>query len=92
MSGLKAGGVYMYYFYILRSLKDKKLYYGSTIDLKERFKKHSRGRVSSTRDRRPLALIYYEAYTSEKLARQREKFVKISGRVRAELKKRLGLQ
>lgn len=34
---------------------------------------------TSTKYRRPLKLIYYEAYTSETDARQREKFLK-SGR------------
>jgi len=65
-----------YYTYILRSKKDKKLYSGSTKNLRERFKQHCKGEVPSTRYRRPLDLIYYEACLSEEDARRREKTFK----------------
>ena len=51
----------MYYTYVLQSKKDDKFYVGFTKDLKLRFEKHSKGRVESTWDRRPLTLIYYES-------------------------------
>lgn len=79
----------MYYFYILFSETDKKYYYGSTKDLKKRFEAHERGKVSATKFRRPLSLIYYEAYTSVDKARIREKQVKSSGSIRKQLHDRI---
>jgi putative endonuclease len=43
------------------------------------------GQVDATRDRRPLELIYYEAYLSEAEAKRREKYLK-GGNGRAVLK------
>jgi putative endonuclease len=51
----------MYYTYVLLSKKDRKLYTGYSKNLKLRFKQHQDGRVDSTKYRRPLLLIYYEA-------------------------------
>ena len=51
----------MYYVYILKSEKDKKFYTGYTKNLKLRFEQHCNGKVGSTKNRRPLKLIYYEA-------------------------------
>ena len=66
----------MWYVYVLRSLKDKKLYTGLTSDLRRRIKQHKVGDVISTRERRPLELIYYEAGLSECKARKREIYLK----------------
>jgi len=66
----------MYFTYILQSLKDKKLYVGWTNDLACRFKEHSEGRVRSTKDRRPLELVYYEACRNKQKAILREKYFK----------------
>lgn len=65
-----------YYVYILLSLKDNKFYTGYSKNLKVRFDEHCSGRVDSTKDRRPLKLIYYEACLSEKDAIKREKYLK----------------
>jgi len=65
-----------YYVYVLQSLKDSKFYTGYTENLKLRFEEHQKGRVASTRDRRPLKLIYYEACLNQKDARHREKYLK----------------
>lgn len=54
--------LYMYYVYILKSLKDLKLYIGRTNDLKRRFNEHKNGKVISTTNRRPLELIFHEAF------------------------------
>ena len=43
-----------YYIYVLQSEKDKKFYVGYTKNLKSRFEQHTKGQVSSTKDRRPL--------------------------------------
>ena len=64
------------YVYVLRSDKDKKLYIGCTENLKIRFEEHNRGKVISTRQRRPLRLVYYEAGLSLKDARKRELYLK----------------
>ena len=66
----------MYYTYVLKSLKDNQFYAGSTENLKLRFEHHSKGRVESTRQRRPLELIYYEACLDIKDAIRREKYFK----------------
>ena len=78
----------MFYVYVLKSVKDGKLYIGSTANLKLRFQEHTNGEVKSTRYRRPLELIYYEAYKNENTARKREKQIK-SGKAHVALKKRL---
>jgi len=62
----------MFYVYILKSKRDEDLYVGSTGDLKRRLVEHNSGKVFSTQLRKPLVLIYYEAYRSEQDARRRE--------------------
>ncbi len=49
------------YVYVLLSKKDKKCYVGYTENLKLRFEEHQKGYVLSTKNRRPLQLIYSEA-------------------------------
>jgi putative endonuclease len=66
----------MFYVYILQSIKDNKFYIGYSADLKKRVGEHSKGEVASTKGRRPMILIYYEAYRAEKDARVREIFLK----------------
>jgi putative endonuclease len=68
--------VEMFYAYVLRSQKDNKLYIGFCSDLKKRFLEHSNGKVDSTRPRRPLTLVNYEACLGEKKAIKREKYFK----------------
>ncbi len=62
----------MYYVYVLSSTKSKWLYIGCTDNLKTRFLKHQKGQVTSTKSRRPLKLVYYEAYLDKTDARTRE--------------------
>ncbi|QQG44122.1 MAG: GIY-YIG nuclease family protein [Candidatus Roizmanbacteria bacterium] len=78
----------MFYVYVLQSLKDKRFYIGFSADLKKRVKDHNEGRVVSTKNRRPLDLIYYEAYKFEQQARKQELFYK-TGQGRRVLKTRL---
>lgn len=66
----------MHYVYVLLSKIDNKLYTGYTNDLKQRLQKHNAGKVQTTRHRRPLGVIYYEAYLDEQDARKRERFFK----------------
>ncbi len=66
----------MYYSYILRSLKDKTFYYGSTENLDARIKAHNAGKVRYTRSHRPYELHYYELFETRKEAMERERFYK----------------
>jgi putative endonuclease len=66
----------MYFTYILRSKKDRRLYTGSTNDLRRRLSEHNSGIVPSTKGRGPFELIYYEACVNEQDARAREKYLK----------------
>ena len=65
-----------YYVYILQSEVDGKKYTGYTNNLNLRFELHNKGRVQSTKGRRPLKLIYFEACLSQKDALNREKYLK----------------
>ena len=88
--GFIPGRIYhsMYYVYILKSDKDKNLYTGYSSDLKRRIAEHNAGKVESTKNRRPLKLICYEAYLDEETARKREEFLKTSdGKI--DIKRRL---
>jgi putative endonuclease len=66
----------MYYAYVLYSKADGQLYTGYTKDLKLRFEQHEKGMVPSTKDRRPLELIYYEACLNQQDATRRERYFK----------------
>ena len=78
----------MFYTYVLQSEQDGKFYTGFTKDLKLRFEAHDKGLVDSTKDRRPLKLIYYEACLNQDDATKREKYLK-THHGRMLLKKRL---
>ncbi|MFA6397445.1 MAG: GIY-YIG nuclease family protein [Candidatus Paceibacterota bacterium] len=79
----------MYYLYILKSLKDEKLYIGSTNDLRRRLSEHNNGLNRSTKARLPFEIRYYEAYKSEYDARKREYSLKKDGKALGQLKKRI---
>jgi putative endonuclease len=65
-----------HYVYVLRSLKDGRLYTGYTTNLESRLQDHNAGHTKSTRNRRPLKLVYSEKFESKKEAMEREKFFK----------------
>jgi len=65
-----------YYTYVLKSEKDLKYYVGYSKNIKLRFEQHNKGLVDSTKSRRPLKLIYYEACLSQRDALHREKYLK----------------
>ena len=64
------------YVYVLQSKKDGKLYTGCTNDLRKRFEEHREGKVSSTKSRGPLALVYFEASRDKDDAFDRERYLK----------------
>jgi putative endonuclease len=66
----------MYYVYILLSQKDNKRYIGSTENLERRLYEHNSGLVKSTKNRRPLTLIYHEIFESKADALKREREIK----------------
>lgn len=78
----------MYYTYVLQSQPDKRMYTGSTKDLRIRVREPGEGRVRSTAHRRPLTLIYYETCLSADDARHRERFLK-TGKGKRYLRNRL---
>jgi putative endonuclease len=65
-----------YFVYLLRSLKDGNFYTGFTRDLNKRIKEHDDGNVLSTKNRRPLILVYFECSLNQKDATRREKYLK----------------
>jgi len=78
----------MYYVYFLKSKKYNESYVGSTDDLRRRFSEHNKGKQQSTKRYKPWSLVYYEAYQSEKDARERESRLKHHGNAIKEVKKR----
>jgi putative endonuclease len=74
--------------YVLKSEKDKKHYIGFSTDLKLRYEDHCAGKVKATFYRRPLILIYYEAYRDRGIAQKRERQLK-GGKAHTALIKRL---
>lgn len=77
-----------YYTYVLKSESDAHLYVGMTSDVRKRVSEHNRGKVRSTKSRRPLRLVYCEELPDKTSARKREIFLK-SGQGRMFLKTRL---
>ncbi len=78
----------MYYVYVLKSLKQNRIYVGYSTDLRQRIKTHLLGKVKSTRAHRPWRLVYYEAYLEKKDAVVREKQLK-NHRAKEDLKSQI---
>ena len=76
------------YTYVLKSEKDGNLYTGTASDLRERLRQHSKGLVSSTKHRRSLKLVYFEACLNKDDAYRRERYLK-SGMGKRYLRNRL---
>ncbi len=79
----------MFYVYVLKSEKDKKLYIGYTNNLKRRIQEHNQGKSFSTARRGAFSLIYYESFVSQKDATTREKQLKQFKSAYGQLKKRI---
>ena len=81
---------HMFYVYIITSEIKDLIYVGYTSDLVQRMKSHNKSNDNDfTKKFKPWKLVYYEAYLSEKDARNREKKLKYRGRAKALLKQRL---
>ena len=62
--------------YVLVSRADGRLYIGYARDIKRRVAQHNAGKVSATRKRRPLTLIYCELFCNQTDAMRRELYLK----------------
>ena len=78
-----------HYVYVLQSQKDGMFYVGYTKDIRKRLDQHNNGQVQSTKERRPMKLVYWEGCINQQDATRREKYLKtawgkryIKGRVR----------
>ena len=65
-----------YYVYILMSEKTGSYYIGSCSDVDRRLAEHNRGKVASTRARRPWKVMYSESFQSRREAVAREHEIK----------------
>ena len=65
-----------YYTYILKSDKTDEFYTGATDNLRNRVTDHNKGKVRSTKYKRPLKLIYFEGCLNKDDAFRREKYLK----------------
>lgn len=78
----------MFYVYILKSMKNGRMYAGYTDNLRKRFKQHNEGKSTYTKARGPYKLVYYEACLDKGDATMREKYLK-SGKGKRYIKYRL---
>jgi putative endonuclease len=73
-----------YYLYLARC-KDKTIYTGYTVDLKNRESKHNSGQGAKyTKYRRPVKIVYFEEFTSLRKVLQREAQVKSLSKIEKE--------
>lgn len=77
----------MFYTYVLKD-KDGDWYTGWSSNLISRLKEHQSGFVLSTKHKRPVKLVYYEACLNKDNAIKREKSLK-TGFGRAYLRRRI---
>ena len=79
----------MFFVYVLKSKKDNSFYIGFAPELRKRLEKHNQGLVKSTKNIRPMELIYFEGYKSKTDALIREKRLKRFAKAFSSLKGRL---
>lgn len=66
----------MFYVYVLRSLRNGRLYTGSTNDLERRLNEHNKKQSKYTSYTSPYNLVYSEEYLTKGEAVKRELFLK----------------
>ena len=66
----------MSFVYILRSLKDAKLYVGTTDNIDQRLTKHNKGQVKSTKNRTPFTAVFSKEFPTLREARKYEGMLK----------------
>ncbi len=67
----------MHYAYLLE-LNNGEYYAGSTLDIKSRLSAHQSGRNKSTKDKRPVKLVWCGMFKTKKLAQDFEDYLKSS--------------
>ncbi|MFW6110341.1 MAG: GIY-YIG nuclease family protein [Patescibacteria group bacterium] len=77
----------MYFVYLLR-LSNNTIYTGSSPDIWKRWEEHQAGKCKSTRNFRPVKLVWFCVFRSRERARQFEDYLK-SGSGQAFRNKRL---
>ena len=83
-------GLFMYYVYVLKSVKTKKIYIGFTNDLRRRIREHNTKQGGKyTKNKGPFELIYYEAYKMQADAKRREDNLKLHKKAWGQLKGRI---
>ncbi len=65
-----------FYVYVLKSVKDDKLYVGYTNNLVKRMEEHKKGLSFATKFRLPFKLIYFEGCLNQEDAKRREGYLK----------------
>lgn len=76
-----------WYVYILKC-SDERFYIGCTDDIKDRINRHQKGQVPATKDRLPVKLVSYFAFSNKYTAFNFEKYLK-SGSGRAFLNRHI---
>lgn len=66
----------MWHIYVLKSLRNGKIYIGCTDNIKQRYKEHNSGKVKSTKAYVPYKLIFSREFSNKTLALKREHFLK----------------
>ena len=62
----------MYWYVYILEMKNWKYYIWSTNNLERRFAEHQRWKVASTKNNRPLQLLYYKIFTTKEEAHTKE--------------------
>ncbi len=66
----------MHFVYVLYSLKDHRLYKGSTSNIQKRLIRHNSGGSTSTAKRKPFVLVHIEQFENKSDSLKRENFLK----------------
>ena len=67
-----------FFVYVLKSEKKGNNYVGYTNNLRDRLAMHNAEKVSSTKNRLPIKLIYFKGCFNQQDATKREKYLKTS--------------
>jgi len=70
--------IFMFYVYVIKSKKFNWHYIGMTSNVEKRFAEHNKGKCKSTKHYLPFMLITFKEFSTRILARDFEKFLKIS--------------
>jgi len=73
--------------YLIQSEKDSSVYSGNSDDFHDRFKRHNKGRVNSTKNRAPWKHVCHIVFEDNQTAYDFERYLK-TGSGRAFIKKR----